>query len=61
MHAETDLRHGFRDTPQGVRFTISRSVRREVLARRLKLNRERYPQKLRKVCMTGNQTAKRRS
>ena len=32
------LGHGFHDTKQGVRFTISEPARREVLQRLLKLN-----------------------
>ncbi len=39
---DLDLGHGFHDTKQGTRFTISESARREVLARLLKLNHERY-------------------
>jgi hypothetical protein len=37
-----DLGHGFHETRQGVRYTISEPARREVLARLLKLNHERY-------------------
>lgn len=37
-----DLGHGFHETKQGVRFTISEPARREVLARLLTLNHERY-------------------
>ena len=39
---DLDLDHGFHDTKQGVRFTISEAARREVLQRLLKLNHERY-------------------
>jgi hypothetical protein len=39
---DLDLRHGFQDTKQGIRFTISEAARREVLHRLLKLNHERY-------------------
>jgi hypothetical protein len=40
----TDLRleHGSHETKQGIRFTISESVRREVLDRLLELNHKRY-------------------
>jgi len=40
----TDLRleHGFHETKQGVRFTISEAARREVLDRLLDLNHQRY-------------------
>ena len=37
-----DLGHGFHETKQGLRFTISEPARREVLGRLLKLNHERY-------------------
>ena len=40
--SDLDLCHGFHETKQGVRFTISESARREVLARLRKLNHERY-------------------
>jgi hypothetical protein len=39
---ELDLGHGFHTTKQGVRYTIAEAGRREVLARLLKLNHERY-------------------
>ena len=39
---DLDLGHGFHETKQGVRFTISEAARREVLGRLLKLNHERY-------------------
>jgi hypothetical protein len=44
----TDLQlgHGFHETKQGTRFTISESARREVLARLLKLNHERHAQEV---------------
>ena len=44
--ADLDLGHGFHETRQGVRFTISESARREVLARLLKLNHERYAEEV---------------
>ena len=40
------LGHDFHQTKQGLRFTISESVRREVLARLLKLNHERYAEEV---------------
>jgi hypothetical protein len=40
--SDFDLGHGFHETKQGLRFTISVPARREVLARLLKLNHERY-------------------
>jgi hypothetical protein len=39
---DVDLGHGFHDTKQGIRFTLSPAARREVLARLLALNHERY-------------------
>ena len=41
------LGHGFHETKQGVRFTISGPARREVLARLLKLNHEGYAEEVR--------------
>jgi hypothetical protein len=41
------LGHGFHQTKQGLRFTISEPARREVLARLLKLNHERHAEELR--------------
>ena len=40
--SDLGLDHGFHETKQGTRFTISESARREVLSRLLKLNHERY-------------------
>ena len=40
------LGHGFHETKQGTRFTISELARREVLARLLKLNHERYAEEV---------------
>src|SRR5207244_2243199 len=40
------LGHGFHETKQGLRFTISEPARREVLARLLKLNHERYAEEV---------------
>ena len=44
--SDLDLGHGFHETKQGIRFTISESARREVLARLLKLNHERYAEEV---------------
>ncbi len=41
-----NLGHGFHETQQSVRFTISESARREVLARLLQLNHERYAEEV---------------
>jgi len=43
---DLDLDHGFHETKQGLRFTINDLARREVLARLLRLNHERYAQEL---------------
>jgi hypothetical protein len=45
--SDLDLEHGFHETPQGVRFTISEAARREVLSRRLQLYHERYEEEVR--------------
>ena len=43
---DLELDHGFHDTKQGVRFTISEPARREVLQRLLKLNHARYAEEV---------------
>ncbi|MBM9518769.1 hypothetical protein JWG39_02910 [Desulforhopalus vacuolatus] len=43
---DLDLGHGFYETKQGIRFTISEEARREVLQRLLKLNHERYEEEV---------------
>jgi hypothetical protein len=43
---DLDLGHGFHETKQGVRYTISEPARREVLARLLQLNHERYAEEV---------------
>ncbi|MEX1028169.1 MAG: type IIL restriction-modification enzyme MmeI [Candidatus Paceibacterota bacterium] len=43
---DLDLGHGFHETKQGLRFTISESARREILQRLLKLNHERYEEEV---------------
>lgn len=45
---ELNLGHGFHETKQGVRYTISEAARREVLARLLTLNHERYAEEVEK-------------
>jgi hypothetical protein len=44
---DIDLRHSFYETTLGVRFTIHDAARREVLARLLQLNQERYEEEVR--------------
>ncbi len=40
------LEHGFHETKQGIRYTISEAARREVLDRLLQLNHERYAEEV---------------
>jgi hypothetical protein len=44
--SDLSLGHDFHETKQGTRFTISEEARREVLARLLKLNHERYSEEV---------------
>ncbi len=44
--SDVDLGHGFHETAQGLRYTISEPARREVLARLLVLNHERYEEEV---------------
>ncbi len=43
---DLELGHGFHETAQGIRFTVSESARREVLSRLLGLNHERYEEEM---------------
>ncbi len=43
---DLDLGHGFHETKQGLRYTISEEARREVLGRLLTLNHERYAEEV---------------
>jgi len=43
---DLELGHGFHETKQGVRYTISEEARREVLGRLLKLNHESYAEEV---------------
>ena len=43
---DLELEHGFHETKQGLRYTISEEARREVLDRLLKLNYERYAEEV---------------
>ena len=52
------LGHGFHETKQGVRFTISESARREVLQRLLKLNHERYAEEVKQGLHSKKSAAK---
>lgn len=44
--SDLDLGHGFHETKQGIRFTISEEARREILQRLLKLNHKRYQEEV---------------
>lgn len=43
---DLDLGHGFHETKQGIRFTISEAARREVLDRLLALNHQRHAEEV---------------
>jgi hypothetical protein len=43
---DLDLGHGFHETKQGIRFTLSEAARREVLDRLLALNHQRYAEEV---------------
>jgi hypothetical protein len=66
---DLDFGHGFHQAKRGIRFTISESARREVLARLLKLNHERYAEEVahglhdkgKKKASRGRATKKRKS
>ncbi len=44
--SDLDLGHGFHDTKQGLRYTLSETARREVLDRLLELNHARYAEEV---------------
>jgi hypothetical protein len=46
--SDLDFGHGFHETKQGLRFTVSETARREVLGRLLKLNHERHTEEVAK-------------
>lgn len=46
---DIDLGHGFHETKQGIRYTISEAARREVLDRLLSLNHQRYAEEQAKL------------
>lgn len=58
---DLDLAHGFYETKQGTRFTISESTRREVLARLLKLNHDRYAEEAARGLHDSKKTRKKAS
>ncbi|MER1969160.1 hypothetical protein [Castellaniella sp. GW247-6E4] len=53
---DLDLGHGFHETKQGIRFTISEAARREVLDRLLALNHQRHAEE---AAAAAAQAAKR--
>jgi len=55
---DIDLGHGFHETKQGARFTLSESARRSVLARLLKLNHERYAEEVQQGLHSDNKARK---
>jgi hypothetical protein len=55
---DLDLGHGFHETAQGVRFTISESARRDVLSQLLKLNQERWEEEQKTVGTLEGQKSK---
>jgi hypothetical protein len=56
---DLELGHGFHETKQGIRFTISEPARRELLQRLLKLNHERYAEEV-KQGLHDKKAAKKR-
>lgn len=58
---DLELGHGFHETAQGVRYTLSESARREVLARLLKLNHERWEEEQAQTKDEGPNTKDKRT
>jgi hypothetical protein len=56
---DLDLGHGVHETKQGIRYTISAAARREVLARLLKLNHERYAEEVKQGLHSNKEAAKK--
>ena len=57
---DLDLGHGFHETKQGIRFTISETARREVLDRLLALNHQRHAEEeAEKAAQPVSESAKR--
>jgi hypothetical protein len=65
---DLELDHDYHETPQGIRFTISETARREVLSRLLELNHQRYAEEVaaglhekgRKIGGRGQKKSKKR-
>jgi len=56
---DLDLGHGFHETKQGIRYTISESARRTVLDRLLALNHERYAEEVKAGLHEGKAKGRR--
>ena len=56
--ADLRLDHGFHETKQGVRFTISEAARVDVLDRLLALNHERYAEEVKAGLRGAKKTTK---
>lgn len=52
---DLELGHGFHETAQGIRYTISESARREVLSMLLKLNHERWEEEQKQAALEGEE------
>jgi hypothetical protein len=59
--SDLPLNHGFHETKQGIRFTISEPARREVLQRLLKLNHERYAEEVKQGLHGKKKTATKKA
>lgn len=57
--SDLSLNHGFHETKQGIRFTISEAARREVLQRLLKLNHERHAEEVKQGLHSKKGAAKK--
>jgi hypothetical protein len=57
---DLDLGHGYHDTKQGPRYTISNEARRTVLDRLLALNHERYAEEQRNAESTPKKKSTRK-
>lgn len=57
---DLDLGHGFHETKQGIRFTISEAARREVLDRLLALNHQRHAEEVAAATIQASATPAKR-
>ena len=58
---DLDLGHGFHETKQGVRFTITEVARRTLRDRLLRLNHERYAEEVKTRSFTGKEESPRKA